>query len=92
MHQAKGFIRREQRVQEILPYIDSNKTVSLSNDRLGGAIYIGSATDCTFTANKGSAIYNGNAIGCAFTGNSANTGGAIYNEGAAEIKRCINKI
>lgn len=27
VHQAKGFIRREQRVQEILPYIDSNKTV-----------------------------------------------------------------
>lgn len=27
VHQAKGFIRREQRVQEILPYIDSNKTI-----------------------------------------------------------------
>lgn len=27
VHQAKGFIRREIRVQEILPYIDSNKTV-----------------------------------------------------------------
>lgn len=27
VHQAKGFIRRERRVQEILPYIDSNKTV-----------------------------------------------------------------
>ena len=27
VHQAKGFIRRERRVQEILPYIDSNKTI-----------------------------------------------------------------
>lgn len=27
VHQAKGFIRREQRLQKILPYIDSNKTV-----------------------------------------------------------------
>lgn len=27
VHQAKGFIRREIKVQEILPYIDSNKTV-----------------------------------------------------------------
>ena len=27
VHQAKGFIRREIRVQEILPYIDSNKTI-----------------------------------------------------------------
>lgn len=27
VHQAKGFIRRERNVQEILPYIDSNKTI-----------------------------------------------------------------
>ena len=27
VHQAKGFIRREIKVQEILPYIDSNKTI-----------------------------------------------------------------
>ena len=27
VHQAKGFIRRERKVQEILPYIDSNKTI-----------------------------------------------------------------
>lgn len=34
VHQAKGFIRRERKVQEILPYIDSNKTVKENYDNL----------------------------------------------------------
>lgn len=34
VHQAKGFIRREQRVQEILPYIDSNKTIKENYNNL----------------------------------------------------------
>ena len=34
VHQAKGYIRREQRVQEILPYIDSYKTVKENYDNL----------------------------------------------------------
>jgi hypothetical protein len=34
VHQAKGFIRRERNVQEILPYIDSNKTVKENYDNL----------------------------------------------------------
>lgn len=34
VHQAKGYIRREQRVQEILPYIDSYKSVKENYDNL----------------------------------------------------------
>lgn len=34
VHQAKGFIRREQRVQEILPYIDSYKSVKENYNNL----------------------------------------------------------
>lgn len=34
VHQAKGFIRREIKVQEILPYIDSNKTVKENHQML----------------------------------------------------------
>ena len=34
VHQAKGFIRRERRVQEILPYIDSNKTIKENHQML----------------------------------------------------------
>lgn len=34
VHQAKGFIRREKRVQQILPYIDSNKTIKENYNNL----------------------------------------------------------
>ena len=49
---------------------------------MGGAIYQGNATNCTFTQNKaynGGAIYESNAYNCNFTGNKADKyGGAIY--------------
>ena len=34
VHQAKGFIRREQKVQEVLPYIDSYKSIKENYDNL----------------------------------------------------------
>ena len=54
----------------------------------GGAIYGGSAVDCTFTNNSaenGGAMDGGSAVNCSFTGNHANNfGGAMFDGSAVD--------
>ncbi len=60
-----------------------------TDEGYGGAIYGGTAINCTFDSNNaynGGAIYGGTAINCTFNWNSANAGGATYDTFAMNCK------